>query len=293
MENNKQLYLNQLIEWGDKTKELLGNLNVSESEISEWTVQIDNWQTDIQNNLDYDETITDRNIELLQNKGQRIFQDIKKQGNKKQKSQYIPFGQHHLPPLPYEYNALEPYISEQIMRLHHDEHHQSYVDGLNKAEQALYLDEPAEDLIKHWLRNQAFHGSGHNLHTIFWFNMTPDSNKKPIGEIEKRIEEDFGSWNNFKELFSKVAASVEGDGWAVLLWNPRSGRLAVQSFEKHQLFQIADSIPLLVLDVWEHAYYLQYQTDKKAYIDNWWNVVNWNDVNKRYLESKNVKWPLY
>ncbi|GGB33848.1 hypothetical protein GCM10011409_09090 [Lentibacillus populi] len=123
--------------------------------------------------------------------------------------------------------------------------------------------------------------------------MTPESGKKPVGEIAKRITKDFGSWGAFKDIFTKAAASVEGVGWAILAWNPRSGRLVLQTFEKHQLFQIADIIPLLVLDMWEHAYYLQYKTNKNEYIDNWWNVVNWDDVNKRYMEGKKVKWPLF
>ncbi|ENH97853.1 superoxide dismutase [Gracilibacillus halophilus YIM-C55.5] len=147
--------------------------------------------------------------------------------------------------------------------------------------------------MKHWLREQAFHGSGHYLHTIFWFNMTPDSQKRPSGEILNQIETDFGSWQSFKTLFTETAKSVEGDGWAVLLWSPRSGKLVVQSFEKHQLFQLADTIPLLVLDVWEHAYYLQHQNDRTAYINNWWNVVNWKNVNNRLKQAKTVKWDLY
>ncbi len=200
---------------------------------------------------------------------------------------------HQLPALPYKYNALEPYISEDIMRLHHTKHHQAYVDGLNKAELALYTGKKGKDPLKHWLREQAFHGSGHYLHTIFWFNMTPDSNKKPSGDILKQIEKDFRSWQNFKALFTDTANSVEGDGWAVLLWSPRSGKLAIQSFEKHQLFHIPDTIPLLVLDVWEHAYYLQHQNDRASYINNWWNVVNWENVNKRFNKAHQLKWDLY
>lgn len=123
--------------------------------------------------------------------------------------------------------------------------------------------------------------------------MTPNSTKQPEGELSQKLNNDFGTWEQFKSLFTKTATSVEGDGWALLYWNPRNGKLGVQSFEKHQFFQIADIIPLLVLDMWEHAYYLQYKTDKKAYIENWWNVVNWNNVNNRYKKAKSLMWNLF
>lgn len=290
MDIKKQQYLQSLLKWGDDMKDILQKNDLPERELHQWIQQIDNWQLKINNQLNHYNGDLD-NISKIQTEGQRILADIK--GENRKEKQSVPFGEHKLLPLPYKYDALEPYISEQIMRLHHDEHHQSYVDGLNKAEKALYTNKEDKSPIKHWLREQAFHGSGHFLHTIFWNNMTPHSSKKPSGEILTRIENDFGSWKKFKDLFSDVAASVEGNGWAVLLWLPRSGRLAIQSFEKHQLFHIADSIPLLVLDVWEHAYYLQYQTDKKAYIKNWWNVVNWDNVNDRYVKARNVKWQLF
>ncbi|MEC5422352.1 superoxide dismutase [Virgibacillus sp. C22-A2] len=292
--NKEQDYLTSLIEWGDKVKNTLKSKDFDAGTSSELVEQIEDWQTHIKNNMKRNHVPTIEEIDLLQTEGQRILSAIKsKTGVSGQADKQIPFGKHQLPPLPYSYNALEPYISEEIMRLHHAEHHQSYVDGLNEAESVIYKKKPDEKLMKHWMREQAFHGSGHNLHTIFWYNMTPDSSKRPSGEILESIKQDFGSWNSFKDLFTTVAASVEGDGWAVLLWNPRSRRLAVQSFEKHQLFQLADSIPLLVLDVWEHAYYLQYKTDKKDYITNWWNVVNWQNVNDRYNKAKKIKWPEY
>ncbi|UJL44753.1 superoxide dismutase [Virgibacillus sp. NKC19-16] len=293
MDNDKKSHLQKLIEWGDHTKATLSDASADTTDVTKWREQIENWQLDMESKLNRNNDISNEDIALLQEEGERIAFDMKHKEKKKQESSSVAYGKRQLPPLPYRYDALEPYISEEIMRLHHDEHHKSYVDGLNKAEMELYTKDKDNNIIKHWLRAQAFNGSGHHLHTIFWNNMTPNSNRKPSGEIQRRIEEDFGSWSNFKELFSDVAASVEGVGWAVLLWSPRSGRLAVQSLEKHQLFHLADSIPLLVLDMWEHAYYLQYKTDKETYIKNWWNVVNWEDVNRRYVEARKVKWHLY
>ncbi|WP_164218188.1 superoxide dismutase [Virgibacillus sp. YIM 98842] len=285
MENSKEAYLQSLLKWGDELKESLKSTALSEGDMNNWLKQIEDWQGKINNYLDKNIAMNREHLETIQSEGKRLLSDITK--NKKEDQQHIGYGKHTLPSLPYAYDALEPYISGEIMRLHHQEHHQSYVDGLNEAERALYI-RKTDDKLKYWFRNQAFHGSGHYLHSIFWNNMTPNSPKQPSGEILKRIKKDFGSWNKFKVLFSNTAASVEGNGWAVLLWSPMNRRLAVQSFEKHQLFQLANTIPLLVLDVWEHAYYLQYQTDKKAYIDNWWNVVNWDNVNERYTNARKL-----
>ncbi|WP_240510177.1 superoxide dismutase [Virgibacillus profundi] len=293
MNKTNQKYLESLNEWGEQIKTKLKDNEIPDDELNLAIGQIDSWQQQINHELERDQNPENEELTLLQTEGERILNDIKYKKHKKPGQSSIPYGKHQLPPLPYEYNALEPYINEEIMRLHHDVHHQSYVDGLNKAEKALYEHKQDNNIIKHWLREQAYNGSGHYLHTIFWYNMTPNSSKEPIGEIKKRINKDFGSWKKFKELFSEAANSVEGVGWAILVWSPRSGRLAVQTIEKHQLFQQADVIPLLVLDVWEHAYYLQYQTDKKDYINNWWNVVNWENVNKRYIEAEKVKWHLY
>ncbi|OZU90065.1 superoxide dismutase [Virgibacillus indicus] len=292
MDEAKQEYLESLNAWGEQIKDKLKSTDIPKDELNEWAANLDNWQEEIQSKLAQERNPEHKEIHELQEVGNRILSDIKNKQNKNPESS-IPFGKHTLPPLPYKYNALEPYISEEIMRLHHDKHHQSYVDGLNKAEKALYDSKTDTNLIKHWLREQAFNGSGHYLHTIFWYNMTPNSAKEPKGEIKRRIKRDFGSWKRFKNLFTEAANSVEGVGWAVLVWAPRSGRLAIQTIEKHQLFQQADVIPLLVLDVWEHAYYLQYKTDKKDYISNWWNVVNWDNVNERYKEAIKVRWSLY
>ncbi|WP_270181534.1 superoxide dismutase [Alkalihalobacillus sp. CinArs1] len=203
----------------------------------------------------------------------------------------VPIGGHTLPPLPYAYDALEPYISARIMKLHHDKHHQSYVDGLNQAETEL---EKARkkgkyELIKHWERELAFNGAGHYLHTIFWKVMTPHGGK-PSGVLLDEINKSFGSFKQFKEQFTNAANKVEGSGWAILVWSPVSRRLEILQAEKHQNLSQWDVIPLLVLDVWEHAYYLQYENNRKEYIDNWWNVVNWLEVTHRLETAQLVKW---
>ncbi|WP_368504587.1 superoxide dismutase [Alkalihalophilus sp. As8PL] len=207
----------------------------------------------------------------------------------------VPIGGHSLPPLPYAYNALEPYISEEIMRLHHDKHHQSYVDGLNKAEKKMQEARRSGDydLIKHWEREAAFHGAGHYMHSIFWEVMSPEGGGEPKGELLDQIRADFGSFDKMKEHFSAAANAVEGGGWTMLVWAPRSHRLEILQAEKHQNLSQQDQIPLLVLDVWEHAYYLQYKNERKPYIQNWWNTVQWREVNSRYETAKGVQWHPY
>ncbi|MCA1030579.1 superoxide dismutase [Bacillus timonensis] len=221
-----------------------------------------------------------RNVELLCCGKQKPFRSR------------IPIGEHSLPSLPYDYNALEPYISTEIMKLHHTKHHQSYVDGLNNAE--IKLKEAREigdfTLIKHWERELAFHGSGHYLHCIFWEVMSPKGSKIPKGSLLKQIEMDFSSFTAFKKHFTEAANQVEGVGWALLVWSPRSHRLEILQSEKHQLFTQWDTIPLLVLDVWEHAYYLQYKNNRKDYVNKWWNVVNWKNVEDRFNKAVNIKW---
>ncbi|MDV2580744.1 superoxide dismutase [Alkalibacillus haloalkaliphilus] len=210
-------------------------------------------------------------------------------------SRSVPIGGHELPPLPYDYNALEPYIDERIMRLHHQKHHQSYVDGLNKAERKMQEARQSGDyeLIKHWEREAAFNGAGHYLHTIFWNVMSPDGGGEPTGDLLNEINNSFGSYEQFKEHFSEAAKNVEAVGWAILVWSPRSHRLEILQAEKHQNLTQWDVIPLLPLDVWEHAYYLQYENKRGDYVDEWWNVVNWDEVEQRYQEARQVEWTPY
>ncbi len=195
---------------------------------------------------------------------------------------------HELPALPYEYNALEPHIDEQTMRLHHDIHHLGYVNGLNKAEEKLAEARESGDfgLVKHWEKEAAFHGSGHYLHSIFWNNMSPNGGGEATGAIAEQIKADFGSFDAFKAHYTQATAAVEGSGWGLLVYSPAADKLEVLQSEKHQNLTQWGVVPLLVLDVWEHAYYLKYQNKRGAYIDAFWNVVNWDDVNKRFEAAK-------
>jgi len=194
---------------------------------------------------------------------------------------------HELPPLPYAYEALEPYIDAQTMRLHHDLHHKAYVDGLNKAEAMLTEARAKADfaLVKHWERELAFHGSGHFLHSTFWQIMAPNGKGgggKPSGGLLKELEATFGSYEAFSKQFSAAAGAVEGSGWALLVVQPSKKHLEILTAEKHQNLTQWGAIPILVLDVWEHAYYLKYQNRRGEYVTAWWNVVNWPEVAKRF-----------
>ena len=187
---------------------------------------------------------------------------------------------HTLPALPYPYNALEPHYDEATLKLHHGKHHQAYVDGLNKAEDKLQEARTSGDfaLIKHWERELAFHGSGHLLHSLFWANMTPNGQGEPQGKLLELINESFGSLDAFKKQFSAAAAAVEGSGWALLVQSAEFGGLRILTIEKHQDITLIGAIPLLTVDVWEHAYYLKYQNRRAEWIAAWWNIVNWDDV---------------
>ncbi|TCS92406.1 superoxide dismutase [Hazenella coriacea] len=207
----------------------------------------------------------------------------------------VPIGKHKLPPLPYDYAALEPYIDEKTMRLHHDEHHLSYVNGLNKAEKMMEKARQTGnyELLKHWEREAAFHGAGHYLHTLFWETMSPQGGGEPSSLLLNQIKRDFGSFDAFQMHFSNAAEKVEGSGWAILVWAPRSHRLEILQAEKHQNLSQWDVIPLLPLDVWEHAYYLKYPNRRKEYIEAWWDVVYWPEVEKRWVTARQVIWKPY
>lgn len=190
---------------------------------------------------------------------------------------------HELPPLPYDYSALEPHYEERTLRLHHGAHHKAYVEGLNNAESRLAEARERGDfaLVKHWERELAFHGSGHILHSMFWENMKPGGGGPAAGPVAEGIERDFGGFEIFKKQFSAAAAAVEGSGWALLCRLPAFDKLEILTAEKHQNLTQWGAVPLLVLDLWEHAYYLQYQNKRAAFIEAWWNLVNWEDVNRR------------
>lgn len=192
-----------------------------------------------------------------------------------------------LPDLPYGYDALEPYIDEQTMRLHHTKHHQTYIDKVNKAlEGSPLADKPIEEIladldsapedIRMVVRNN---GGGHYNHTMFWEIMAPDQSGKPEGSIATAIDSAFGSFDNFKEKFAEAAASRFGSGWAWLVDN--DGKLEITSTANQDCPISEGTKPVMGLDVWEHAYYLKYQNRRPEYIDAWWKVVNWSEISRR------------
>ncbi len=194
--------------------------------------------------------------------------------------------EYSLPPLGYSYDALEPHIDAQTMQLHHDKHHAGYVRKLNKA--LKQLDEvrrkgsPEEYArIRELTDSLAFNGSGHTLHTVFWKNMKKDGGGQPQSTLGRLIDRDFGGFHHFVEHFSKATGTVQGSGWGILSWEPLSGRLLVFGAEKHQNQAMWGSVPLLVLDVWEHAYYLKYQNKRADYVAAFWNVIDWDNVAQR------------
>lgn len=196
-------------------------------------------------------------------------------------------GNYVLPPLPYDYDALEPHIDEQTMRLHHDKHHQGYVNGLNATLENLHRarEKGDYDLVQHYSGKLAFHGSGHLLHTIFWKNMSPNGGGNPKGDLEKMLTKNFANVETFKNHFVAASAKVEGSGWGILAFEPVGKKLVVLQAEKHQNLTQWGAVPLLVVDVWEHAYYLKYQNRRTDYIKAFLNVINWDDVAKRLQKA--------
>ncbi|MCX6771114.1 MAG: superoxide dismutase [Candidatus Micrarchaeota archaeon] len=195
-----------------------------------------------------------------------------------------------LPDLPYAYNALEPYIDEATMKLHHGKHHAAYVAGLNAALKKLEEARAKGDFasVQALSKLAAFHGSGHIMHSIFWEIMCPAAKSKApsSGALFDALVRDFGSLDAFKKQFSEAAKTVEGSGWAVLAYEPSGKRLLVLQAENHQKLTVQGSVPLLVLDVWEHAYYLLYKSDRAKYIENWWNILNWAEIEKRLIAAQ-------
>ncbi|MEM1943268.1 MAG: superoxide dismutase [Candidatus Caldarchaeum sp.] len=195
-----------------------------------------------------------------------------------------------LPSLPYAYNALEPVISAEIMTLHHTKHHQAYVNGANACLERLEKARKGEnpENIRGILRDLSFNLSGHKLHAVFWPNMAPPGKGggRPGGSIADQINKDFGDFESFKKQFSDAAKNVEAVGWAVLTYDAESDALVIYQVEKQNFMHPPELPLLLTLDVWEHAYYLQYKNDRASYVDSWWNVVNWDDVDRRFSKAK-------
>jgi Fe-Mn family superoxide dismutase len=190
-----------------------------------------------------------------------------------------------LPKLPYDYNALEPYISETQLKLHHDKHHQAYVNGANADFEKLdkARKENAEVDAKAVLKDLSFNVGGHLLHSIFWENMAPAAKGgggQPGGAIADAINKEFGSFDQFKKEFTKAAATTEGSGWAALAVHPCIDRPLIMQIEKHNVNVYPTFRILMVLDVWEHAYYVDYKNERAKFIEAFWNIVNWDKVNK-------------
>ncbi|MBU2667122.1 superoxide dismutase [Actinoplanes bogorensis] len=190
-----------------------------------------------------------------------------------------------LPDMPYDYGALEPAMSGQILELHHSKHHAAYVKGSNDT-----LDQLAEardkgdySALVGLEKTLAFNLSGHVLHSIFWNNLRPGSSAdRPEGDLEAAIIEHFGSYEAFSAQLSTATKGVQGSGWGVLAWEPLSQRLIVEQIYDHHGNVGQGSTPILVFDAWEHAYYLQYKNVRPDYVDRLWNLVNWTDVTKRF-----------
>jgi superoxide dismutase, Fe-Mn family len=190
-----------------------------------------------------------------------------------------------LPKLPYDYNALAPSISEQQLKLHHDKHHQAYVNGANTAFEKMdkAQQENADLEMKPLLKELSFNVGGHMLHSIFWENMAPagkGGGGQPGGQVADMINMGFGSFDRFKKQFTMAASSVEGSGWAALVAHQCIARPLIMQVEKHNVNMYAGFQILMVLDVWEHAYYLDYKNERPKFIEAFWNVVNWERVNK-------------
>jgi superoxide dismutase, Fe-Mn family len=287
-------FLLDVQQWTHKVKDIIRHTRKDHEQHERALSKLGKLQTKVADLLEQPD-VSDEMVRKVNEEMKEIYHSFLELDTREDRERSVPIGGHTLPPLPYEYHALEPYISREIMRLHHTKHHQSYVDGLNKAEKMMQKARESNDydLIKHWEREAAFYGSGHYLHSIFWNNMTPRGVGKPKGKLLQQIIRDFGSFDAFKRHFTEAANKAEGVGWAILVWAPRAHRLEILQTEKHQWMTQWDTIPILVLDVWEHAYYLQYKNEREKYVENWWNIANWKDVEKRFELASKVKWTPY
>jgi Fe-Mn family superoxide dismutase len=189
-----------------------------------------------------------------------------------------------LPDLGYDYGALEPHISGRIMELHHGRHHAGYVKNVNQLLERLTEAGAAKDPgdIAALERSLAFNLSGHVLHSIFWRNLAPRGGGRPEGDLAQALHEDFGGFDPFRRKLSAAAATLMGSGWAALAWEPVGRRLVVTQIYDHQSNTIQGTVPLMVLDGWEHAYYLQYENQKNAFFEAVWNLWNWEDIGARH-----------
>ena len=192
-----------------------------------------------------------------------------------------------LPELPYDYAALEPHISGRIMELHHDKHHAAYVAGANSALEALATAREEGNLgaINLWEKNLAFNLGGHTNHTIFWNNLSPNGGGEPEGELAEAIKDSFGSFEKFRTHFTATALGIQGSGWAVLAYDSISGKLVIFQLFDQQANVPVGTVPLFMVDMWEHAFYLDYLNVKADYVKAVWNIANWQDVAERLADA--------
>ncbi len=193
-----------------------------------------------------------------------------------------------LPDLDYDYGALEPHISGKIMELHHDKHHATYVAGANTALEKLEEAREAGDIqgkVYGLSANLAFHLGGHTNHSIFWKNLSPNGGGEPAGDLKDAIDRDFGGFDKFKAHFTAAATTLQGSGWAILGYDTIGKRLVIEQLTDQSGNTSAALIPVVMLDMWEHAFYLDYQNVKPDYVKAWWNVVNWDDAAERYARA--------
>jgi len=193
-----------------------------------------------------------------------------------------------LPQLDYDYSALEPSISGTIMELHHSKHHQAYVTGANAALAQLKEARDSGSLanVNKLQKDLAFNLGGHVNHSIFWTNLSPNGGDKPVGELSAAIDDYFGSFEKFQAHFTAAALGVQGSGWAVLAWDSIGQQLIIQQFFDQQSNFAAGIVPVLMLDVWEHAYYLDYRNVRADYVKAFWNIANWANVQERFAVAR-------
>ena len=193
-----------------------------------------------------------------------------------------------VPPLTYDYAALEPHISAKIMELHHDKHHAAYVTGANTALQKLAEARDSGDLtnVNKLEKDLAFNLGGHVNHSIFWTNLSPDGGDKPTGELASAIDDGFGSFDKFVAHFTAAATGIQGSGWAVLSWDPIGQQLIIQQLFDQQANSAMGTIPVLQLDMWEHAFYLDYLNVKADYVKAFWNIANWQNAGLRFTTAR-------
>jgi Fe-Mn family superoxide dismutase len=193
-----------------------------------------------------------------------------------------------LPDLTYDYGSLEPNISGKIMELHHDKHHLAYVNGANTALDLLAEARDKNDLtwVNKLQKDLAFNLAGHVNHTVFWRNLSPEGGDKPVGELAAAIDEFFGSFDGFRAHFTASALGIQGSGWSILAWDVLGEKLIIEQLYDHQGNLAPASIPLLMLDMWEHAFYLDYQNVKGEYVKAFWNIVSWPDVTARFEAAR-------